>query len=89
MTGNHFMFNENVDVSGKVSSLADFVERASGFRGITSLGNYDSLNADSVRMLPLIFSNLGLSFLMRHNTVDSNPVSAGYFMGVTECATTA
>ena len=86
ISGNTFTYNGNLYVSGIVTSLDGFVNSASGLRGITSLGNFASLSSDSVRMLPLIFSNLGLSFVMGDNTADSNPISSGKDLRGTGCA---
>lgn len=59
-----------------------------GLRGVTSEGIYSSLDLASLRMLPQLYSNLGLSFKMEHNTADSNGVFAGLNQLGSECATT-
>ena len=77
LTGNTFTNNVNLYLTGQVSSLSDFVTKATGLSGVYSLGKFDYLHNDAVRMLPLLFSNLGLSVIIENNKADSNAVSAG------------
>ena len=64
LSGNIFNSSLNIYVAGLVTSLSDFVEKATGLKGVTSLGALSSLESASVRMLPLLFSNLGLSLVI-------------------------
>ena len=89
LTHNRFHSNSNLEVARLAASLSEFVEKALGLRGVTGLGNYDQITGDSVRMLPLIYSNLGLSLVMQDNSADSNSVFAGTNKLGNECATSA
>ena len=48
-----------------------------GLAGVSSLGDFNFELNKSLRMFPLIFSNLGLTSIIEENEADSNPVSAG------------
>ena len=73
LSGNIFNSSLNIYVAGLVTSLSDFVEKATGLKGVTSLGAFSNLESDSVRMLPLLFSNLGLSLGYRVSQLTPTP----------------
>ena len=56
---NHFTSNFVLAVVEKLPSLTEFVDKATGFRGVTGIGK--ELEETYLRMLPLIYSNLALS----------------------------
>ena len=53
-------------------SLDDFVKRVTGLAGVSSLGDFTLELNESLRMFPLIFSNLGLTSIIEENEADSN-----------------
>ena len=42
---NVFTRNMNIKVATQLTSLSDFVSKATGLRGVTSLGNYEQLES--------------------------------------------
>ena len=87
ISGNNFNYNQYLYVAG-LTSLTDFVEDASGLQGVLELGGFEFLDDSVTRMLPLIFSNLGLSFKIYNNTADTNSVRAGLSHQTSGCAST-
>ena len=83
---NRFLSNSILYLVGQLTSLDDFVERMTGLAGVSSLGDFTLELNESLRMFPLIFSNLGLTSIIEDNEADSNPVSAGVNYHDSGCA---
>ena len=88
LSRNTFHSSLTIYVARLVSSLSDFVSRVSGLKGVTAVGEFGKLSESSVRMLPLIYSNLGLSFEIHNNSANSSSLSAGHHHGGSGCAST-
>lgn len=52
------------------------------------MGSYHEATTDSMRIFPLIYSNLGLSITVEDNTAQSNSIYAGTNALGSQCATT-